>query len=307
VSPSREQVAGVVVAHHPDLPLLEKLLSAAARQLDALVVIDNTPAGGGSTPFPAIPGVAHVARGINAGLAAGLNHGCEWARSKGASFVLMFDQDSLPAPEMLDELIRAWQAAEREGIRVAAAGPRFSDSRGAPVYPFLRVGMLANKVLVPQPSQVFVRTDMLITSGCLISLQALDDIGGMDESLFIDNVDLEWGFRAKQKGWALIGAPHAALEHRLGDDHVPAPGWARLFGKRMAIRHGPARLYYITRNRIRLYWMPHVPAAWKLQDLLRLPGKILLGLWLARDRPAALAALARGVVDGVANRGGAMR
>jgi rhamnosyltransferase len=75
----------------------------------------------------------------------------------------------------------------------------------------------------------------------------------------------------------------------------------------MAIRHGPARLYYITRNRIRLYWMRHVPVAWKLQDLLRLPGKIVLGLWLAPDRAAAAAALARGVADGLANRGGAMR
>ncbi|HWI78552.1 MAG TPA: glycosyltransferase family 2 protein, partial [Ramlibacter sp.] len=206
-----------------------------------------------------------------------------------------------------DQLIRAWEAAERAGIRVAAAGPRFADSRGAAVYPFLQLGTLRNKVVVPKPSDEFVRTDVLITSGCLVSLDALDDAGAMDESLFIDNVDLEWGFRAKHKGWALIGAPRAMLEHRIGDEHVPAPWWARLLGKKMAIRHGPARLYYITRNRIRLYWMRHVPVAWKLQDLLRLPGKIVLGLWLAPDRGAAAAALARGVADGLANRGGAMR
>jgi rhamnosyltransferase len=306
VAPLPEQVAGVVVAFHPDPRALEKLLAAARPQLASLVVIDNTPAAA-VTPIPGSPGVEHVARGFNAGLAAGLNQGCEWARAHGASFVLMFDQDSVPADDMLDQLIRAWDAAERAGIRVAAAGPRFSDDRGAPVYPFLRLGTLRNKVLVPKPSDAFLRTDVLITSGCLVSLAALDDVGAMDESLFIDNVDLEWGFRARHKGWSLIGAPRAMLDHRIGDEHVQAPWWARLLGKKIAIRHGPSRLYYITRNRIRLYWMRHVPAAWKLQDLLRLPGKILLGLWLAPDRGAAATALARGVADGLADRGGAMR
>jgi rhamnosyltransferase len=306
VAPSPEQVAGVVVAHHPDLPALEQLLAAARPQLAALVVIDNTPAGA-AVRIPATPGVEHVALGFNAGVAAGLNQGCAWARAKGARFVLMFDQDSVPAADMLDRLIRAWNAAQAAGIRVAAVGPRFTDSRGAPVYPFLRVGVLRNQVLAPRPGDEFVRSDTLITSGCLVSLEALDDVGAMDETLFIDNVDLEWGFRAQRRGWALIGAPRATLEHHLGDDHVRAPLWARLFGKQVAIRHGPARLYYITRNRIRLYWMPHVPLAWKLQDLLRLPAKIVLSLWLAQDRRAAAAALARGVADGVANRGGAMR
>jgi rhamnosyltransferase len=129
----------------------------------------------------------------------------------------------------------------------------------------------------------------------------------MDESLFIDNVDLEWGFRASARGWALIGAPKALLAHNIGDDHVAAPRWARAFGKDRAIRHGPERLYYITRNRIRLYWMPHVPLSWKAQDLLRLPAKIVLSLWMAQDRKATAKALARGVFDGAANRGGPMR
>jgi hypothetical protein len=38
---------------------------------------------------------------------------------------------------------------------------------------------------------------------------------------------------------------------------------------------------------------------------LRLPAKIALSLWIAPDRRAAAKALARGVVDGFANRGGA--
>ncbi|HWI78228.1 MAG TPA: glycosyltransferase, partial [Ramlibacter sp.] len=90
MTPLPEQVAGVVVAYHPDLPALGKLLRAARPQLAALVVIDNTPAAA-VAPIPAIAGVEHVSRGFNLGLAAGLNQGCEWARARGARYVLMFD------------------------------------------------------------------------------------------------------------------------------------------------------------------------------------------------------------------------
>jgi hypothetical protein len=188
MAPLPEQVAGVVVAYHPDLPALQKLVTAARPQLSALVVIDNTPADA-VVPIPAIEGVEHISRGFNAGVAEGLNQGFAWARAKGAKFVLMFDQDSVPAHDMLDQLIAAWNAAEAAGVRVAAAGPRFADDRGATVYPFLRVRILRNKALVPQADEKFIRTDTLITSGCLVSLAAIDDAGGMDESLFIDNVD----------------------------------------------------------------------------------------------------------------------
>ena len=307
MGPSREQVVGVVVTYFPDIGALRELLAAARPQVGALVVVDNTPATApAGACCPPMDDVEIISLGFNAGLAAGLNRGCEWARGRGAGFALLFDQDSVPAADMLDRLAVAWAAAAASGLRVAAAGPRFSDSRGARVFPFLRVGMLRNRVVEPRPSDEFVRTDILITSGCLIALGALSDAGAMDESLFIDNVDLEWGFRARARGWALIGAPYATLGHRIGDEHVVAPRWARLFGKEKAIRHGPERLYYITRNRIRLYWLPHVPLAWKAQDLLRLPAKIVLSLWLAEDRAAAAKALVRGVADGLANRGGVM-
>jgi rhamnosyltransferase len=307
MGPSRERVVGVVVAYFPDRAALRELVSAARPQLKDLVIVDNTPAAAGSRRCPPIEGVEILSSQANTGLAAGLNRGCAWAREQGAEFALLFDQDSVPASDMLDRLCAAWEAAAAAGLRVAAAGPRFIDSRGARVFPFLRLGVLRNHEVVPQPSDEFVRTDTLITSGCLVSLAALDDTGAMDESLFIDNIDLDWGFRARSRGWALIGAPRAVLSHRIGDDHVAAPRWARLFGKDQAIRHGPQRLYYITRNRIRLYWRPHVPLAWKAQDLLRLPAKIVLSIWLAQNRRASAQALRRGVVDGIADRGGVMR
>ena len=46
-----------------------------------------------------------------------------------------------------------------------------------------------------------IPADMLISSGCLIPLSAIDTIGDMDEELFIDHVDTDWFLRAKSLGW----------------------------------------------------------------------------------------------------------
>lgn len=304
VKPDPSRIVGVVVTYHPDLGLLRRLLAAARPQVDHVVVVDNTPRAAGESLAGIPADVELICLGVNTGLAAALNRGCEWAWARGADFSLLFDQDSLPAADLVARLASAWAVAEAAGLRVAAAGSRFVDDRGAPVLPFARVGGLRLQAVRPQPGCEYVRTELLITSGCLVAKEAMLHAGAMDESLFIDNVDIEWGFRVQARGWSLIGAPGAVLQHRIGDAHEPAPAWARLAGKHQVIRHAPARLYYITRNRIRLYWMPHVPLAWKTQDLLRLPGKLLLSMWMAGDRRGTARALARGVIDGLAGRGG---
>ena len=48
-------------------------------------------------------------------------------------------------------------------------------------------------------------------------LDALASIGAMKESYFIDNIDLEWCFRAKSKGYELIGTDQAVLYHAIGE------------------------------------------------------------------------------------------
>lgn len=307
MKPPPSLIAGVVVTYHPDLDALHRLLAAARPQVGHLVVLDNTPRSAGDS-LPGIgPGAELITLGANIGLAGALNRGCEWAWQRGADFALLFDQDSLPAADLVERLACAWEGAEAAGLRVAAAGPRFEDDRGAQVLPFARVGALRLRPVTPSADLEYVRSEVLITSGCLIAREAMLDAGAMDESLFIDNVDLEWGFRAQARGWSLVGAPGAVLQHRIGDAHVPAPAWARLLGARMVIQHAPVRLYYIMRNRIRLYRMAHVPLRWKSQDVLRLPAKVLLSLWQADDRRSVAVALARGIVDGIANRGGAIR
>jgi len=64
--------------------------------------------------------------------------------------------------------------------------------------------------------------DFLLSSGSLVPLDVIDKVGGMEEELFIDQVDTEWCLRARSMGYRVFGAFGAILEHRLGEAHARA-------------------------------------------------------------------------------------
>lgn len=303
--PKRFSVCAVVVIYHPELALLQQVVETSLAQVDELVIVDNTPIGAEIMTWSACEStkVTVLRQNKNIGVAAGLNVGIKFARRKNPTHYLLLDQDSLPAPDMVMQLRNAWKDADSSKLQVAAAGPAFVDDRGGAPPPFLKIGFPSNIVVEPVAGLKYVQTNVLITSGSLVAEAALANAGLMSEWLFIDNVDLEWGFRVQALGWHLIGAPQAKLTHQIGDDHLIAPTWARwIFRRQIAVRHNDFRLYYIFRNRIALYLLPTVPPLWKLQDLIRLPIKIALCLSIS-DKPFETAKrLFIGIRDGLISK-----
>jgi rhamnosyltransferase len=286
---SDARVCAIVVTWHPDPAVLQRLVDAVLPQVGHLVVVDN-----GGTPLVTRDRVTLLAQPLNAGLAAGFNTGIAFARSGGFDTVLLLDQDSEPKPGMVQALIHVLDD-QRTQAPVAAVGPVFQDIRENHVAPFVRFGFPLNqKITVEQGPPV--RCDFLISSGSLIPLAVLDAVGEMDTTLFIDNVDLEWSCRARAAGYALLGVPEARMGHRLGD------GRRSVMGLGHVVVHGPTRLYYIMRNRVLLYRMPHVPRTWVAQDLLRLPVKFLIfSLWVG-PRWRNMRAMLKGLADGIHGR-----
>lgn len=67
----------------------------------------------------------------------------------------------------------------------------------------------------------------------------------MNEELFIDYVDLEWCWRAVNKGYKIIGNAEVSINHTLGD-------YRKTFLNFEVNMRTPLRHYYITRNTIYL-------------------------------------------------------
>jgi len=258
---SKPTIVAVVVAYQPVLQVLEQLLGALVPQVTSVVLVDN----GSHFDLAAwnsergTRAVELLRLGENRGIAAAQNVGIQWARSHGAGFVLLMDQDSIPAPDMVEKLVFAIY----EQPSPAAAGPRYLDERQDNPPPFIRVRGLRLERSVCSTKESVVPVDYLIASGCLIPIGVLDKIGGMRDDLFIDYVDIEWGLRARHHGFQSYGVCSAHMQHSLGDHPI------EFFGKNIPL-HSPLRHYYHFRNAVLLYKEPWVPLNWKLVDGWRL-------------------------------------
>lgn len=289
-------VCAVVVTFQPQPALLQRQLQALRGQVDMIVVIDNgSEAGWHAAVREQLDARGELlALGGNCGLAAAQNAGIARARMHGAGHVLLMDQDSVPQTGMVATLRAALERLSRQQA-VAAVGPRFHDQHAGRDAPFVRVRFPFNRKLHGRAGQAPLACDFLISSGCLVPMAVLDAVGEMDAGLFIDNVDLEWSFRARAHGFALFGVPDAVMLHSLGDGRSARAG---------IVLHGPLRLYYMMRNRLRLYRLPQTPRRWVWQDLPRVLVKLFLFAVVVGPRWRNLYCMLRGLGDGLAGRQG---
>lgn len=282
-SPKGDKSCAVVVTYRPDFTALLKLLARLNKETD-FVVIDN-----GSEE------IARLAESItvyercqelirldaNVGLARALNIGIEWGKARHCDYVFLFDQDSSLCDLFVSRMIKAAKEAEQYSSQgIAALGPRIINPQTMRQTPF----KLFNRLLF-RTDRHFAkcsknyRADFLITSGTLLIVRHLDEIGLMKEDYFIDNVDLEWCFRASSKGFDLIGTDEAVLYHAIGersDNPLVRAG--------IMAQHQPSRTYYSSRNRIHLYGVPYSPLGWKLRDVVRFALKAAWLILTSGDR-----------------------
>lgn len=297
-------VTAVVVTHHPDIAQLLQLLDILHAQVGQVVIVDN-----GSGPgLAAALAPALAVRGReawellrkrdNLGIAAAQNLGAERALARpGCHYVLLCDQDSLPAPYMVQQLRAALRARPAAGAApLAAAGPWTVDQRsGAHAVLVVDRGRGPRRWHPPPPAPLQtppqaplrsppqtpapapqappapgaaspVDVALLIASGSLLPAAVLHRLRGMRGEYFIDHVDTEWCLRARAAGYRLAVVPTAQLRHRLGD--TVRTVW--FFGRRQVAWHTPLRDYYMFRNTLLMLRDLPLSGAWRRHLLWRL-------------------------------------
>jgi rhamnosyltransferase len=295
----RAETAVVLVTYYPDLDLLEECLCALAKQVEYVFLVDN-----GSLNINELS-VANLNKNANVnlelikltqniGVGGGLNTGINRARDQGFSYVLLMDQDSVPMPNMVKLLHENKMELENGGFQVAATGPRFCDSSGKNLSHFSRYSFWGTQRLECNEGTKSVMVDTLISSGTLLSFSAIDQIGLMDETLFIDHVDTEWCLRAKLAGWSVFGICDAYMRHSLGDKRQKI--WFLRW--RYISYHLPFRYFYIFRNSVILMRRPYISLAWKLYCFNQLCMLFGYFVFLAPNRWLNLRMMLRGLLDG---------
>lgn len=307
VSAQTSCVFAVVVTFLPSRKALHNLLSILEHQVARIVVVDNNPEADVSVPAvieELDSDCVHLIRlNDNLGIAKALNVGIEYAIQSNADYVLLSDQDSLPATNMVSSLLQSLNTLLQNGHRVGAIGPTYRDLYTDMTYSFQVIvpGKFFYGHMIPTPQHPIIPVLTLITSGTLIPIQALREIGLMREDFFIDYVDIEWCHRATHAGYGLWGTSNTLLLHRLGERSLRV--WYLRWRKESA--YPPLRMYYRIRNFIALCRIRYIPLRWKIRSAWYSLGLIYTHVCYGRQRSATFLMVLRAMADGLLNRMGA--
>lgn len=300
------KVYAVVVAYLPELEVFRRLLAALGPQVSRVIVVDNTPASDERVVSicaeAKLREVSLIRLGSNQGIAKALNVGVTAAIEAGASHVLLSDQDSEPADDMVSALLQTEAGLAAEGKRVGAVGPTFTDRHTGITFPFQAevpgkffYGHKRADALHP-----VVEALTLITSGTLIPVAVCRSVGLMREDFFIDQVDIEWCHRARAAGYSLHGAGAAIMYHTMGDHALRV--W--YFGWRQESAYSPMRVYYRIRNFVVLCRMPIIRMRWKWRNGWYCLGFCYSQVVFGGERLACLRMALQGLRDGLLGRMG---
>jgi len=310
MSEANSSILAVVVTCRPDSAALCPLLRALLEQVEGVLIVDNSPAEEDDVntviaDFPEFLSSLRLLRvGSNVGIGAALNIGIQAAIDEGFHYVLLSDQDSLPAPDMVVQLVNVAHELRANGVRVGYVGAAYIDRNTRHSFGFQ----------VQEPDRFFYSTRAAdaadpwvevitgITSGSLHPCSVFADVGMMREDWFIDYVDTEWFHRARAQGYRMFGTPRAVLWHSLGDRsfRVWYGRWRNYSG------YSPRRLYYRFRNFVLLMRCAYVPSRWKVRACWYWLGNAYAYLLFSPNRWSNLQFIRRGLWDGFRGRVGSM-
>jgi GT2 family glycosyltransferase len=252
---------GVVTYNTRDLTV--QALKEAVANLPAgarLLVHDNASGDGTADAIrEQVPAAEVVAGDRNLGFAGGMNRLI--ARST-APWFFALNSDAWPSPGALEAMLEAGARHPR----AAAVVPRVVRPDGDlehSTFPFPSLGVAAitavggYRRLWPRLSERLALigawdhdeprdVDWAVGAAWLMRREAIDAVGGFDESFFMYAEDIEWCWRARRQGWTIRFEPAAEVRH------VGNASGAAAFGSRrtQAHVHNALRLYRRTHGRV---------------------------------------------------------
>lgn len=218
-----------IITYNPDIKIVKKNLDIYNKKEIKIVIVDNS-----SNNIAEImslitnyKNVSIIKNEENKGVANALNQIMLHFQELDFKWVLTFDQDSLIPDNVLDLMI---DYIDLNNIGILA--------------PHINYGF--NFEEKKHYNNIIDEVDWCITSGSMVNINAWSDVGGFDESFFIDFVDTDFCYRIKNKKYKICKINNIELKHQLGNLKI-----YNVFGKKIKVmNHNKMRKYYYSRNSI---------------------------------------------------------
>ena len=185
----------------------------------------------------------------NIGVDGGLNIAIKWAIDKGYDFLWLFDQDSQPVSDSLKTLLTKYQELSANKHNIGIIAPTILDINTLQEFPG---HIFQDYKFVPQigyaEAKEYYACDGVITSGCLVNLNAAKSVPLPKGNLFLDAVDYAYCMNFKHKGYEVIVVKNIAMQHRLGNYSKVKDRLSKENNEVVTFTCSPSRYYYACRN-----------------------------------------------------------
>lgn len=244
-----------------------------------VILVDNTP---GRDLGISGENVHYIPLKENKGIATAQNIGIGKARELGCAYLALFDQDSVIVPDYVNRMRTEYKRLKTFYPALAVLGPTVVNRDSRQEY------KAANNAVEHDCRIV----SALISSGSFYETATLDEVGMMEDRLFIDCVDFEWCWRAESMGYICCCTERVELLHKVGQHD-------RSFLNFPVIISSPFRYYYQYRNFLWLLKRRYVPMKWKITSAVRKSVEMVLLPFLSNDGWAIMKNIFRGIKDGI--------
>ncbi len=272
--------AMAVILYQPEKNVLENIRSYI-NLTEKLYIIDNS-----NTQSLIIhqlqqyPQVNYLSMQGNKGIAAALNVGVHQALQDKIDYLITMDQDS----QFTNDVFYGY---------IYTAESLFKKFSNAAV-----IGINYDGYSQKNPDQDIEVADEVITSGMIINLKIIKELGDFIEKLFIDYVDYEYCYRARKAGYLCLMVNKYKLNHQVGGMR-PIVKYGIHF--RNHNEHNAIRQYYMARNAIYVIKKyPEMAMKW-VKNLIKAPIKIIL---VDDDKVSKSKGYIEGIIDGLRNHYG---
>lgn len=280
----------IVILYQPET--IDNLLEIS-NQFKCCIVVDNS-----KMPNQAliaelnVQNIVYIPLGDNLGIATAQNVGIKKAKELDCELLVFFDQDSVIYSGFADRLVSSYETLVSEGVNVGLVGPRAHNLETG--YKYEPRSLFRSD----EKRDRFTSVADTLSSGSLIPMSVLDEVGDMMDGLFIDSVDHEWCWRAKYKfGKEIVIDEETLLPHMIGQGEI------KFFG--VTFNMGSSfRYYYVYRNWLLLMRFNYVPVRIKMRILLLMPIRLAVYFIVSKDRYYLTKMSLKGLYDGLIRKDG---
>jgi len=280
----------VLVTYKADVNLLKKCINSLIHQVFKIIIVDNTPADYSQLELEKIDSVEKICLCDNYGIAYAQNVGIKQALSENVDFVLLSDQDTIYPHNYINELLLCFNEY-KENKRVAAIAPIYRDNNNMEVQPMVYFNKLSLHKTYDLSKCESV--SHVISSGMLIPANIFNEVGYLQEELFIDWVDTEWCWRALLLNYEIIQTPKVIIEHEHGNYSK------KILWKEVPIHDNTMRNYYRLRNAVYMLFYSNLDLAMRLNLLKRIITMIPIHFLTTKNKKKEIKRIFKSLKDGI--------